>query len=300
MRPWAFVLLILCGFGGLNRAVADDDSVGRVRQTGVINVGYRAGAVPFSYTLPGEAVPTGFAIDLCQKVIDELRASLKLPSLRVRYLAVDPATRFSALKAGTIDMECANTTMTADRRAQGFAFSLPYFMTGSRLLVREGVQAEDLKDLAGKTVVVIEGTTTANTLRVRDGALSLGLKLLYAKKRQEAFAMLSAAGADAMAEDDTVLHGLRATSTQPQAYKVTGKYLSVEPFGIMLAEGQPALKAAADRVLRKLMRSGELALLHQRWFQAPIAPDGIVVGVPMSALMRDFIRYPIDNLNAYP
>ena len=60
------------------------------------------------------------------------------------------------------------------------------------------------------------------------------------------------------------------------------------------------LRAAVDRTLRRLMRSGELARLHQRWFERPIPPQGDALGIGLSPLMRDFIRHPTSEVQAYP
>ena len=49
----------------------------------------------------------------------------------IEFVPVDSKERFTALTARKIDMECANSTITHDRRAKGFGFSLPYFMAGS-------------------------------------------------------------------------------------------------------------------------------------------------------------------------
>jgi ABC-type amino acid transport substrate-binding protein len=277
-----------------------DEALDRIRQTSQIRIGYRAGAVPFSYLSPGNAAPIGYAIDICEEAVQELRKVLKRPLLSVVYVAVDPQSRFTSLKAGDIDAECANTTITRERRSMGFSFSLPYFITGSRVMTRTALPANDLRGLAGKAVVVIEGTTTASTVRLRDQSGSLGLKLLYAKKRVEGFALLEAGKADAFVEDDTVLYGLRAASRSPDSYKIVGGYLSMEPFAVMVLGSSTELKAVIDRVLRDIFRRSDLEKLHARWFLQPIPPDNKTLAAPMSNLMRDFVRFPTDETNAYP
>jgi len=277
-------------------AQASDEPLARVRNDGTVRIGFRAGAVPFSYTLPGTPKPVGYAIDICERAIDELRKSLKMPRLAIEFVPVDNQERFTALAAGKIDMECANTTITRDRRAKGFGFSLPYFMTGSRVMARSALNAGGIKDLAGSTVILMEGTTTAAIVRNNFPTF----KYVSAPKRALALELLESGKADALVEDDTVLYGLRAASKTPTAYTVIGSYLSIEPFAVMLPQGDSQLKPVLDRTLRDMIRSGELTALHKRWFQSPIPPRGDVLDIPMAFLMRDFMRFPVDDTNAYP
>ena len=289
------------GFLSLAQAPAlADEALDRIRQTNQIRIGYRAGAAPFSYVLPGNTAPIGYAIDICEEAVQELRNILKRPSLSVAYVAVDPKSRFTALKAGEIDMECANTTITRERRAMGFSFSLPYFITGSRVMTRTALPANDIKGLEGRTVVLMEGTTTASTVRSRSESGNLGLKFLYAKKRAEGFALLDAGKADALVEDDTVLYGLRAVSRLPDEYKIIGGYLSLEPFAVMVQDSSTELRAVVNRVLRDMFRSSELEKLHARWFLQSIPPDNRILAIPMSNVMRDFVRFPTEDTIAYP
>ena len=305
--PTRFILRALLPLAALSLAAsaptarAADNALERIKATGNVNIGFRSGnAIPFSYVLPEQSEPTGYAIDICNRVVEELRKELKLSQLKTTFLPVDPKTRFTSLDEGKIDMECANTTVTADRRKKGYAFSIPYFITGSKVLVRSDIPANHIRELAGKTVIVAEGTTTATMVKDRDNANGLALKFLYMKKRAEGFAWMEEGKADAIVEDTTVLSAFRSNSKDPNKYKVIGDYLAVEPFAIMFAGESAGLKVVADKVVRGLMRSGELAKLHTQWFESPIPPKNVSMEIPLSYLMRDMIKYPNDQINAFP
>ena len=123
------------------------------------------------------------------------------------------------------------------------------------------------------------------------------------RRRQQAFDLLDSGQADAFVEDDTVLHGMRARLRSSQAWRITGPYLSVEPFAIMFSAARTdrkELRTAIDRSLRRLMGTGELAALHQRWFEQAIPPHGEALGIGMGPLMRDFIRHPTTAIVAQP
>jgi len=44
----------------------------KIKETGVINIGYRDSSIPFSY-LDDNQKPIGFAIDICLKIVDAVK-----------------------------------------------------------------------------------------------------------------------------------------------------------------------------------------------------------------------------------
>jgi len=40
---------------------------------------------------------------------------------------------------------------------------------------------------------------------------------------------------------------------------------------------------------------GEAERLYKKWFQQPIPPNNVNLGIPMSLLLRDSFRFPTDN-----
>lgn len=281
-------------------AWAGDDGIDRIRNEQVVRIGFREGGVPFSYLVPGAPAPVGYAIDICEKAVADLRSALGLKTLKVVYVPVGSKDRFSALQSRAIDMECANTTVNAERRSRGFGFSVPYFITGSRVMVKDLPGLAAMQGLVGKNVVLIEGTSTAHAVPATYPADRFGIRYTYVQKRAQAFELLEADKAHAMVEDDTVLYGLRSRSQSPERYTVVGSYLAVEPFAVMLRGDDQRLKRVLDGSIRELIRTGQLQALHRRWFQSPIPPEGRTLDIPIGFLMRDFMRYPSDEVNAFP
>src|ERR1700761_5013554 len=85
-----------------------------IKETGAITLGYRDSSIPFSY-LDDAQQPIGFAMDICAKIVDAVKAELKLDKLDVRYQLVTSPSRFPLMANGTIDLECGNTTNNAER-----------------------------------------------------------------------------------------------------------------------------------------------------------------------------------------
>lgn len=302
MRRLSSSLLALC-FSLLSlpgAAGAAEDGLERIRNSRAVNIGFRPAATPFSYLLPGQATPVGYAIDICRQVVEDLKKELKLPDLAVRYVPVDHKARFPALQDGTIDMECANSSITAERLNRGFAFSLPYFITGTKLLARTDLRARNLRDLVGRRVIVADQTIAAGIVKSKDAEHKLDLKFVYMKSRAEGLQMLEQDQGDALVEDVTNLWGQRALAKDPKRYEVIGDYLGIEPMAVMMRKESPGLKAVADQTLRRLMRGGDIARLHHQWFELPVPPKNLSMEMPMGPLMKDMIRFPTDQVVAFP
>ena len=95
------------------------DTLSKIRDTGVINLGGRDASFPFSYKISADANPIGFSADLCAKVVDAIKATLNLPKLKVQYTIVTPTNRIALVQNGTVDLEGSTTTNTVAPRQMG-------------------------------------------------------------------------------------------------------------------------------------------------------------------------------------
>lgn len=266
----------------------------RIRDSGVITLAHRESSIPFSY-LDGNKKPIGYAMDLCMKVVEALRRELKLPSLRVEFLPVAPAQRIPAIAEGKADLECGNTTNTAARRKQA-AFTMTHFFAGGRLLVRSDSGIQRLADMRGKTIVANAGSTHASFLtKAKEKGVFAGT-IVEAKDADAAFAELNAKRADAYLHDDIVLYALRANSAEPKQWDVVGEFTTVEPLAIMLRRNDPEFKKLVDMTIGRAMVDGEVLPLYKKWFQGPIPPKGVTLGIPLSPLLREQFTFPSDKV----
>jgi glutamate/aspartate transport system substrate-binding protein len=100
--------------------------------------------------------------------------------------------------------------------------------------------------------------------------------------------------ADAHVTTDNLLYGLRMNAKDPTRYEVVGDHLSFSPVAIVLRKDDPEFKRVVDRLLTGLMLDGAIGRFYTKWFQSPIPPKGLVLGIPMSGLLRDQLRWPSD------
>ena len=135
----------------------------KVKDTGAITIGYRESSIPFSY-LDDKQQPIGYAMDLCMKVVDAVKAELKMPNLKVNLQPVTSGNRIPQLQAGNIDLECGSTTNSVERQKQ-VAFGPTYFVINVTAAVKKSSGIKSLADLNGKTISTTSGTTAVPLLK---------------------------------------------------------------------------------------------------------------------------------------
>ena len=263
----------------------------QIRQSGTITLGYREGAVPFSFS-DAKGQPAGYAVDLCLRAAEAAQRRLNLPELKVRWLPLTAQSRVPAVVNGLVAIDCAPNTITAERKKQ-VDFSLAYYVSAVRMLVRTDSGIQSFDDMRGKTVVTSAGSTSdRHVRRLKD---QYGYREVYAKDHVESFLMLDTGRAQAFVLDDVVLYGLRANAKTPAQYEVVGPTLSVERNALMLSKADAQWKALVDQTLAVLFASPDVLALQKRWFQQPIGARGIVLGLTPSPEVLAAWKHPSDE-----
>jgi ABC-type amino acid transport substrate-binding protein len=265
----------------------------KVKASGSISVSYRESSIPFSY-LDDKAQPVGFSVDICERIVDEVKKATGRADLKVTRQAVTSANRIPLLVNGTIDIECGSTTNNSDRAKQ-VAFATNFFYTGTRFLVKADSGIKGLADLNNKVVVSTTGTTNFRIMRNLITEQKLPIELIGAKDHSESALLVESGRAAAFAMDDILLYGLRASAQNPASLAVVGEAIQVEPYALMVRREDPAFKALVDGVLAGMMKSGEFARLYTRWFQSPIPPRGINLNAPMGKELVDNMKLLSDK-----
>jgi glutamate/aspartate transport system substrate-binding protein len=265
----------------------------KIKDSGTITVGHRDASVPFSY-YDDKQQPVGYAMDLCAKIVDGIKAELKLPALQVKYQLVTSANRIPLMANGTIDLECGSTTNNLDRQNQ-VGFTITHFVTANRFVAKKSANLKKLDDLKGKTVVSTAGTTNITQITELNASRNLGMNIMSANGHAEAFLMVETGRAAAFVMDDILLYSLAATSKAPGDYAISDEALSVEPYGIMVRKDDPAYKKVVDAAMTNLYKSGQITAIYDKWFLKPIPPKGINLNVPMSDRFKKVIAKPTDS-----
>jgi glutamate/aspartate transport system substrate-binding protein len=263
-----------------------------IKKTRVVHLGYRESSPPFSF-LDQANRPIGYSLELCEAVVDEIGVEVDDPNLRIEYVKVTSDDRIPAVLQNKIDLECGSTTANAERAKQ-VAFSPLMFVAGTKLMVPKAAPVQSVTDLKGMTVVVTKGTTNEQAMHAADKKFSLGLNIVTSPDHEQSYQMLSDGKADAFATDDILLYGLIARHKSQDKFRVTGDYLSYDPYGIMFRKGEPQLTAVVERTFRKLGSNHDLVPLYNKWFVARL-PTGERMNVAISPQLEDAFKAMDDS-----
>src|SRR3984957_7292566 len=266
------------GGAGLSPTLAN------IKKSGVVRLGYRESSPPFSF-LDQANRPIGYSLELCQAVVDEIGVEVDDPNLKIEYVKVTSDDRIPAVVQNKIDLECGSTTANAERGKQ-VAFSPLMFVAGTKLMVPKASTISAPADLKGKTVVVTKGTTNEQAMHAVDKKLGPGLNIVVAPDHEQSYQMLVDGKADAFATDDILLYGLIARHKSQDKFRVTGDYLSYDPYGIMFRKGEPELNAVVERAFRKLGTNHDLIPLYNKWFVSRL-PTGEKLNVAISPQLEE-------------
>src|SRR5579864_7845915 len=279
-------------------ALAQGDSEGlsptltAIKNAHVVHLGYRESSPPFSF-LDQANRPIGYSLELCEAIVEEIGAEVDDANLKIEYVKVTSDDRIPAVLAGKIDLECGSTTANAERGKQ-VAFSPLMFVAGTKLMVPKASPINAATDLKGKTVVVTKGTTNEQAMHNVDKKFSLGLTIVTSPDHEQSYQMLSDGKADAFATDDILLYGLIVRHKAQDKFRVTGDYLSYDPYGIMFRKGDPQLAAVVERAFRKLGSNHDLVPLYEKWFVRRL-PTGERLNVAISPQLEDAFRAMDDS-----
>lgn len=286
--------LALAGVAAIQPAVAQEaGTLKKIAETKTLVVGYRESSVPFSY-LDGNQKPIGYSMDLCAKVVDAVKAKMKMPDLKVDYQPVTSANRIPLLQNGTIDMECGSTTNSVKRQEQ-VSFGYSTFVTNVKVVVKKSSGIKSLAELNGQPIATTSGTTSVQLIKQHEKGAHIDFKEVYGKDHAESFLLLANDRAKAFVMDDILIAGLIANSANPSEYTFLPEVLRTEPYGIMLRKDDAGFKAVVDQALAGVMKSGEINKLYSKWFMSNIPPKNINLNFPMSAELKAAIASPNDK-----
>jgi polar amino acid transport system substrate-binding protein len=160
-----------------------------IKKQGLLRVGVKCDYPPDGY-LDAQGKPQGVEVSLAKQIAAYAFGSAD----KVELTCVTAANRIPSLQGGKIDLIIATLGVSAER-AQVIDFSENYAWGGSDVLVPKDSAIKNLKDFAGKNVIVMKGAwqigwfeknVPSATLLKLDG-ISDGLQALL-QKRADGFA----------------------------------------------------------------------------------------------------------------
>lgn len=161
MRRVGFVLaaaMLLAGasvwaFGGKDSGAAPAASfrtVDEIKASGKVIIGVFSDKAPFGY-VDEYGKYQGYDVYFAERIGQDL-------GVAVEYISTDPASRVEYAATGKVDIILANFTVT-EERAQQVDFALPYMKVMLGVVSPESKLITSVDQLAGKTLIVVKGTT---------------------------------------------------------------------------------------------------------------------------------------------
>jgi glutamate/aspartate transport system substrate-binding protein len=293
LTPKVGIALVAAAFALTAQAQELTGTLKKIKETGAITIGHRESSIPFSY-LDDKQQPVGYAMDLCMKVVDAVKAELKMPNLKVNLQPVTSGNRIPQLQAGNIDMECGSTTNSMERQKQ-VAFGPTYFVINVTAAVKKASGIKQLADLNGKTISTTSGTTSVPLLKQYEKTKNIDIKEIYGKDHAESFLLLAQDRTAAFVMDDILLAGQIASSDKPGDYMIIAESLRQEPYSMMLRKDDPQFKALVDKTIGAVMKSGEINQIYAKWLTSPIPPKGVNMNFPATTAIKDAFANPNDK-----
>lgn len=295
LNPIAALVLGAALIAGFTTSIAHaqaNDTLAKVKASGIITMGVRDSSGALSYTL-GDGKYTGYHVEVCQRIIaNASKAAGK--ALDVKYQSVTSQNRIPLVQNGTVDIECGSTTNNATRQ-KDVTFVVTTFVEEVRIAVKANSGITGVAQLNGRNVATTTGTTSVQLLRKHERATGVDFKEVMGKDHADSFLLLESGRADAFVMDGAILAGNIANAKTPGDYRIVGEVLSVEPIAIMIRKDDAAFKKLADDTVRDLIKSGELAKLYDKWFMQPIPPKNARIGLPASEATKAAWANPNDK-----
>ena len=237
---------------GICYSQAADHSLAKVQQRGVLLWGADAeGGAPYVFPDPNNpAVLKGFEVDIADAIAREL--GVKHKQSQNSWDSLVPA-----LQRGDADMAMNGIEITPQRE-EIILFSRPYYVYTEQLVVRKDeTRIKGLDDLKGKKVGTLSGAVAQEMLNKIGG---VDIKIYTGQA--EPYKDLTVGRLDAVLLDLPIA----AYYARPNpALRYQGEPVGEGLYGIAFRKNDLALKQAVDAALDKLLRTGELKAIYEKW-----------------------------------
>ncbi|HSJ50864.1 MAG TPA: transporter substrate-binding domain-containing protein, partial [Actinomycetota bacterium] len=235
----------------------------------------------------------------------------------VELVPVSAEERFSALRAGNYDVLVRNTTWTSSRDGgEGIAFGHVNFYDSQGMFVRADSEYEEVADMDGTAICVLQGTTTELNLADYMGELGLDYEAVTFEENPQMQEAFLAERCDGWTSDRSQLAGIISQWPEdeggPDAVRLLPDIMSKEPLTPAVLDGDSGWQDVVFWVVNGLILAEELEVdsgnLEQMASDPPNAAVASLLGVgfeggaPLDsgiALGPDFLQHALAAVGNY-
>jgi polar amino acid transport system substrate-binding protein len=253
-HPTRFAALIALIF--LSPPPAMADKLDDIKARGQLVIGVAEASPPFSFR-DGERGVVGYDVDLAAAVAKRLGVGLA-------KISIINAERIPSLRDDKVDLVAMGMTRSAGR-ARDIDFSLAYFVSPHKVLVRRDRGLTAVTQLAGRTLALVRSASVDADLK----AAVPSLQIVFTDDYQAAFTALKERRVDSFLADELLLLSFAQRSGAPQDFALLADYALPRTAGFGVKKNEPRLMDAVNRTLLDLEAAGEAAKIFDAWF-APL------------------------------
>lgn len=242
--------VLACGLLATGAALAQTDTLDKIKQSGTIVIGQGGAFPPFGFMENGNLA--GFDIDLGNEVARRLGA-------KPQWEKIDFSGLLPALSSKRVDVLITALTWTPER-AQRLAFAKPYYNSGIAAAFKADKPVVTPADLAGKVVAVQIGS--AGERYVREAGTAKEVKTY--NDFLLAFADVEAGRADVVVNTLPVVRYNAAR--RPSKLQVSPAW-DKRDVSINTRTEDQRLLAAINVIMDDLAKEGFLKKLDDKWFR---------------------------------
>ena len=216
---------------------------------------------PFAYENPNKEI-VGYDVDIIKAVAQKAGVLIKI--VNTPWTGI-----FAALNNGDVDLIISGVTIN-DKRKQSYDFTAPYFEARQLIAVPKDSSVKTLKDLAGKKVGVVNGSTGDDIASRQFGKTNSDIRRF--ESTPVVISELVNNGLDAAIGDNGVISF--RVQEHKQLKTVNDPSFPKEFFGIVVKQGNKALLDKLNAGLAAVKADGSYAQIYKKWFNAdaPVLP----------------------------
>lgn len=227
------------------------DVMARVKQTGVLRVGFEGTYSPFNF-LNDQNQFDGFDVDISNEVAKRL-------GVKAEFVATKWEGLIGGLNADKFDIIIAQMSITEERK-KSVDFTEPYVITGGVLATRTDTSdVTKLDDIKGKAVGVGAGTTFEEVVSKVEGA-----DVRKYKSMNDYLQDLVNKRLDVIMNDQLVLgYNIKAKNLP---VKIVSGIINEDQIGMEIKKGNSDFVEAVNQILADIKKDGTYETIYKKWF----------------------------------
>ncbi len=277
----------------LNLAPIQAESiVERVKKTGVLQVGLRKDVYPFSQFKAKQW--QGYSVDIIGLIKTQLEREIN-KKIEIKYTEVGIDERISKIVREEVDLICGTTSFSWDR-AKFVDFSVPFFITGTQLLIKQTSPFQSLTSLEGRQIGIIPKTSNELTvIRKIPNIIVVSFEDI-----QTGINALSQGEIDAFAWDGILLESVKANQSQPKDYKIIPvPPIDYQGYACMIPKDNSKFRDIVNYSILKLIQGiidqkDPYKSIFTRWFGKN---SGITVD---NSYVLNYFKFTLDSYQRLP